>query len=183
MSSNARVKLSRSYLERVWLPRLGAEPPVLDVGKADYTAHYAKLAGTSRYVTVDIDPGSSPDIVADATSPEFVAQARKRHAEYGSILFNGVLGFGVNTEAGARLCLRHFRELLRPGGLLFIGWNEWKIGRGALAAELHELGFERVPIEGQEVFTPEETEGYEHLHHRYMLWRSPGTPGRAQTGS
>jgi hypothetical protein len=171
MEPRSRIKRSRVYLEEVWLPRLGARPPVLDIGKADYTAHYGELVQTAQYVTVDIDAARAPDIVADVTSPAFVAQAREHHAEYGTIVFNGVIGYGIDAPGQVEASLRHFHLLLRRGGQLLIGWNEWSIDREMLAGALRGQGFENLPIEGEEVFEPVETEGYERLKHRYTCWQ------------
>lgn len=171
MSPRSRVKRSRVYLEEVWLPRLGASPPLLDVGKAEYTAHYAALTRTAQYVTADIDPARAPDIVADVTAPAFVALAQARYPEYGTIVFNGVIGYGVDTLAQVEASLRHFHLLLRRGGQLLIGWNEWSIDREMLAGALRALGFENVLIDGEVVLEPAETAGYEHLKHHYTHWQ------------
>ena len=164
-------KRSRVYLEEVWLPYLGQFPPVLDVGKASITAHYPRLFGTDQYVSVDVEPRKAPDLVADVTTPEFVDQARARHPTYGSILFNGLIGYGIDSLAAVEVSLRHFHLLLRTGGHLLIGWNEWDIDRHALGEVLRRQGFENLPIQGMEVFAPEETPGFEHLQHHYTHWR------------
>lgn len=171
MLERSRVKLSRVYLEEVWLPRLGASPPLLDVGRADYTVHYATLARARDYVTVDVDPARGADLVADVTSPSFVERARALHPEYGTVLFNGVVGYGVNDLAGVVASVRHFHALLRRGGELLVGWNEWDIDRTMMVRALAGAGFENVPIDGHAVFEPPETPGYERLRHRYTHWR------------
>lgn len=165
------VKRSRAYLEQEWLPFLGRHAPVLDVGKAAETSHYRALVGTDRYVTIDVDAATGPDIVADITTPDVVALARQRHREYGSILFNGVVGYGVDAPAQLDAAARHFHELLGPGGHLLVGWNEWEIDRAMLFEILIRHEFENLPIARQPVVAPPETEGYEHLKHRYTHWR------------
>lgn len=167
------LKQSRAYLERTWLPRLGAHPPVLDIGKRAYTADYAGWTGTSDYLSVDRDPEQSPDIIADVTRPEFVELARARREAYGAILCNGVIGHGVDSPAQVRACTRHFAALLRPEGRLLVGWNEWTIDRGTLFAALTDAGLRNHPIEGRAVFEPEESPGYEYLRHYYTLWLRP----------
>jgi hypothetical protein len=171
MHTKPNVKLSRVYLEEEWLPFLGEHAPVLDVGKADYTAHYMALARTEQYVTVDIDAGKGPDIVADVTTPAFVERALARYPKYGSVLFNGVIGYGVDSVEQVEASVRHFHMLLRPRGHLLIGWNEWDIDRHDVRRILGRNGFENVGIHGLEVAEPIETEGYGHVKHRYTHWQ------------
>lgn len=39
------------------------------------------------------------------------------------VLLNGVFGFGVNDAPGMSQTLRALHRVLKPGGLLLIGWN------------------------------------------------------------
>lgn len=169
-------KRSRVYLEEEWLPFLGQHPPVLDIGKAVYTAHYpslASLAGTGAYVSVDRDAQKDPDLVADAAAPGFVELARARHAAYGAVIFNGLIGYGIDSLEEIERSLRAFHELLRSGGQLLVGWNEREVFRADLVPRLRGLGFAQQRIRGLEVFEPVETEGFEHLQHHYMHWIKP----------
>jgi hypothetical protein len=153
-------KKSRVYLEEEWLPFLGQHPPVLDIGKAVYTAHYPRLAGGAAYVSVDRDAQKQPDLVADATAPGFVELARARHAAYGAVIFNGLIGYGIDSLEAIEASFRAFHALLRGGGHLLVGWNEREVRRGDLTPRLGALGFTLVPIRGVEVFEPEETAGF-----------------------
>lgn len=165
------TKRSRVYLEQHWLPRMGEHAPVLDIGKRDYTAHYPRLAGTERYVSVDIDESQRPDIVADVTSPTLVRLAAACYPAYGGILFNGMIGYGVDTPAALAASLHNLASLLREGGLLLVGWNERDVSRQQLFEVLHRTGLALRSVEGHEVFEPEETPGYEYLRHHYTCWQ------------
>lgn len=166
-------KKSRRYLEEEWLPFLGQHPPVLDIGKAVYTAHYPALAGAAAYVSVDRDAQKAPDLVADVAAPGFVELARTRHPAYGAVIFNGLIGYGIDSLEEIEAGLRAFHALLRAGGHLLVGWNEREVTRADLVPRLRGLGFEQQRIRGQEVFEPVETEGFEHLQHHYMHWIRP----------
>ncbi len=165
------IKRSRVYLEEHWLPRLGEHAPVLDIGKRDYTEHYPRLAGTDRYVTVDLDEAQRPDLVADVAAPDFVRLASARHPTYGAILFNGMIGYGIDTPATLAASLGNLATLLREGGLLLVGWNEREVERPQLFAALQQLALRNRPIDGHAVFEPEETPGYEYLRHHYTCWQ------------
>lgn len=166
-------KKSRVYLEETWLPFLGGHPPVLDIGKAGYTAHYPALANAAAYVTVDRDAQKGPDLVADVTAPGFVELARARHPAYGSAIFNGLIGYGIDSLAQIEASLQSLHALLRAGGHLLVGWNERDVLRLELIPLLQRLGFQLQLIQGLEVFEPAETEGFEHLQHHYMHWIKP----------
>lgn len=169
----AAPKKSRRYLEEEWLPLLGQHAPVLDIGKASYTEHYPQLIGAAAYVSVDREESKRPELVADATAPGFVALARARYPEYGAVIFNGLIGYGIDSLEAIERALGAFWQLLRGGGHLLVGWNEREILRGDLVPRLGALGFQQQLIRGVAVFEPEETEGFEHLQHHYMHWKKP----------
>lgn len=171
-SSQIHMYPSRVYLEERVLPFLGQHPPVLDIGHFKDLDHYKYLVGTKQYVTVDIRRSKTgPTIRCNCTYPELVLLARKHYVEYGSILLNGVIGFGVNTKYDLDATFQNFYELLRPGGHLLIGWNESKIAVCDLFEHLERAGFENQLIEGSTVYEPPGER--ESMRHRYTHWFKP----------
>lgn len=149
---------SRRYLEDDILPWINQYPPVMDVGVRDYVETYRHRI--QQYVSVDRDATRKADILADVTTDEFVEQALSRYNYYGSILFNGVIGFGISSKAHIWASVGNFAKLLASGGHLVIGWNEGAIGREPLSLILlkHDFEQEREPIELEKT-------------HTYMFWR------------
>ena len=160
MSTNkipwSAVPLSRLYLENVLLPSLADHQPMLFVGVANFTDHYRRcVAEDADFTTIDIKPeasGSKPDIVVDITSTDFVSEMRRRGLSFQSVVFNGILGYGVNDPHSARAAFENINAVLRPGGKLLVGWNEWACNRNDLIEMLREVGYCIETIEGKEVF-------------------------------
>ena len=104
---------------------------ILWVGCQAYTADYPAMleAGGGEVWTLEFDPAAAlwgregrhrtGDLkVADTLIPDLTFDA---------ILCNGVLGFGVNSPPDQKAALAAMAKLLRPGGLLLLGWNTDKI--------------------------------------------------------
>lgn len=147
---------SRQYLENVLLPGLADQQPVLFVGVADFTEHYHELVGSNaEFTTIDIQAvarGAKPDIVTDVTSDSFVDEMHSRGLSFQSVVFNGILGYGVDDPESARRSFANLHAVLRPGGTLLIGWNEWACDRDDLIAMLQAAGFSINTIEGQQAY-------------------------------
>lgn len=127
----------------------------------DYTRHYRDLVGTEGYVTVDIRADRNPDLVVDVTSEEFPGLFL---TPFGGVIFNGIIGFGVDTEAQIKAAFSNLNKVLHPGGILLVGWNERFLGRICLEEMLTELGFSPLaPI----VELAENPEG-----HYFWWWQS-----------
>jgi hypothetical protein len=129
-----RLRPARGYLEAV-LPLL--RKPVLDIGRKAYTAHFGDLVGC-EYVSVDRVGRRKPDIMADVLEKDFVPLAKSHFPAYGSVLFNGMIGFGIDTEEQMRKAFEQFHTLLGLGGMLLVGWNETFIHRAKLERILSE---------------------------------------------
>ena len=120
----------RIYLEQTLLPTLGAQAfkKVLFIGCECYTRHYGNhfTAAGSDYWTTDIRPEAAPfgapgkHITCDVKeidqhfAPDFQADL---------VIFNGVFGYGINTEADMNCSLLAIRRIMRPQGILLLGWN------------------------------------------------------------
>lgn len=148
------LRSSRQYLKQVILPLLAFHQPVLDVGIRSYNKHHKTYF--DDYVSVDIqDRGVS--FVADVTDPKFRGQALSKFPSYGSVLFNGMIGYGINTKDDLEKSLTNFREILRPHGLLVIGWNENLMSRSTLM-NLAERHFKIVLMDGNLVHDTHDVE-------------------------
>ncbi|WP_265592606.1 methyltransferase domain-containing protein [Verrucomicrobium sp. BvORR034] len=116
----------RKVLETIILPKVAAEHHrVLFVGCEIYTAHYRTFFRRNDYHTLDYDPakqryGARQHKVGSATELD-----RYYPAEwFDAVIFNGVLGYGIDELAGAEAAIAACRTVLKPGGLLVVGWND-----------------------------------------------------------
>ncbi len=104
---------------------------ILWVGCQAYTADYpARLeAGGGEVWTMEFDPAA---VIWGApgrhrTGDLKAADALFADLTFDAILCNGVLGFGVNATDDQQTALAAMAQILRPGGLLLLGWNTDKI--------------------------------------------------------
>ncbi|MCM5680362.1 class I SAM-dependent methyltransferase [Schlegelella sp. S2-27] len=119
----------RLMLEQCILPYYAARPDmrsVLFVGVGWYTVRYESLLAGRRYTTLDIDPHVARHGSRQRHVTGSVVDAAKlfQPGEFDLIVFNGVFGWGLNARADTNATLRGFRQLLRPGGELVVGWND-----------------------------------------------------------
>lgn len=129
----------RRYMEGVLLPAVAAMRPrrLLDVGLQPYTAHYGRFFGpeTERW-TLDVDPASArlgaPDrhIVGDVLD----AEARFEPGTLDVLLFNGILGFGLDRLDEQVRMLHVARRLLRTDGWFLVGWDRTPEGALLIAS-------------------------------------------------
>ncbi len=122
----------RQYMTESILPALATHQlrRILSVGCRAYSVRYGrKLARAGiDYWTTDIDPDAAiwgetgRHIVCDVTRiDEFCA------AEFfDAVLLNGVIGDGVDEEGAMNRALEAIGHILKPDGLLLIGWNSNK---------------------------------------------------------
>jgi hypothetical protein len=116
---------TRLYMEHEILPWVRQNcSSVLFVGTAPYTCHYEKGFRAGQYTTIDAHPstaawGASDHIIAPIQE---IARHRPR-GHFDCVIMNGVFGFGVDSVSDMRAALLAVHEVLRPGGLLVLGWN------------------------------------------------------------
>jgi SAM-dependent methyltransferase len=122
----------RWYMTRQILPTLALAKPhrVLFVGCREYTARYGKRLTRAgiEYWTTDIDPAAAiwgekdRHIVCDITAiGDFYLLG-----SFDAVLLNGVLGHGVDEESAMNRAVKAIARILRPNGILLIGWNTHK---------------------------------------------------------
>jgi hypothetical protein len=106
-------------------------PRVLTVGVQSYTVEIMDLltAGGVKVSSLDIDPEAQRygapgrHIIGDATRIDEIDGTQG----FPCILFNGVLGFGIDRPEDIRRTFVALSNILPPDGLLVLGWNTDRI--------------------------------------------------------
>jgi SAM-dependent methyltransferase len=130
---NFNVSFSdRRYMTQHILPALVSAKVqrVLFVGCKAYTARYGKrlTRGGVEYWTTDINPAAAiwgeknHHIVCDIAKIDDVCPAES----FGAVLLNGVIGDGVDDESEMNRTVTAIARILRPNGILLIGWDSLK---------------------------------------------------------
>lgn len=122
----------RLYMTKSILPALVAQrmQRILFVGCRAYTARYGgKFARAGiEYWTAEIDPEAAiwgePNrhIVGDVTKIDELCAP----AFFDAVLLNGVIGDGVDDEYAMNRAVTAIEKILKPSGILLIGWNSDK---------------------------------------------------------
>lgn len=122
----------RRALADIYLPALAARGGrILWVGTRRYTsADYPVLERQGAEVwTTDIDPRaarwgrSGRHQTGDICEADLIFDDLR----FDTIICNGVLGFGVDQPYDQERALAAMAAILKPGGLLLLGWNTDKI--------------------------------------------------------
>jgi SAM-dependent methyltransferase len=122
----------RRYMSENILPALETARMrrVLFVGCKPYTARYGRRltdAGID-YWTTDVDPAAAMwgernhHIVGDITRIDDVCTPDS----FDAVLLNGVIGDGLDEEDQMNRAVTAIARILRPNGILLIGWNSLK---------------------------------------------------------
>jgi hypothetical protein len=120
---------SRLYLQEVLIPALAGagRRRMLFVGVQSYNLPvYRSCAEHNIAVwSVDYDPASA---IYGAPQGHFVGDVEQiailaPSLKFDVIIFNGILGFGVNTPTDATAALDAMEQVAEPDALLIVGWN------------------------------------------------------------
>lgn len=155
-----QLRPSRQYLKNQILPSLKSFQPILDIGLRSYSKHYQTFF--ENYVSVDINPIRNATITADVTSAYFPDIVKSHYIEYGCVLFNGMIGYGINTQHELETSLINFHKVLRNNGLLVVGWNENLMSARKLMSVLSKYF---VPRDDQLIHDPLDEEC-----HKFTIW-------------
>ena len=122
----------RRYLTEIIFPALAVSNfrRVLFVGCKPYTARYGRqlIRAGVDYWTTDIEPAAAiwgekdHHIVCDIAKIDHVCPSES----FDAVLLNGVLGDGVDEESEMNRAVKAVARVLRPNGILLIGWNSEK---------------------------------------------------------
>jgi SAM-dependent methyltransferase len=158
---NGRAKRSEAFhqlpdrrlLREAYLPAFAAGGGrILWVGCRRYTAgYYALLESHGAEVwTTDIEPRLKRWGRAKRHRIGDICLADQLFADltFDAVICNGILGYGVDTEAQQKQALMAMSRVLKPGGRLLIGWNTDKI-EDPVAAGFTQSLFMQVPFAGQ----------------------------------
>lgn len=157
----------RKVLETIILPKVAAaRHRVLFVGCEIYTAHYRTFFRQNDYHTLDYDPGkrrygARQHTVGSATELD------RYYPEgwFDAVIFNGVLGYGVDDLAGAEAAIAACRAVLKPEGLLVVGWNDRPDVRALMeASEELKRGLKPVVFEPLGVAQTEPIDVVKHVY-------------------
>jgi SAM-dependent methyltransferase len=120
---------ARIFLETVVIPALAkaGRRRMLFVGTRSYNRpayERCKAEGIAVW-SIDMDAAASvygaPDghFVGNICDIESIAGNQR----FDVIIFNGVLGWGLNNASEALMAVKAMKNVVAPGGLLFVGWN------------------------------------------------------------
>ncbi len=120
----------RKYMVEEILPCLASAnfSKVLFVGCEFYTSHYRKWFASTQteYWTTDNNPEAA---VWGETGRHIVCDVQELNLHFpvqsfDVVLLNGVFGFGVNDQPAMNRTIAAIHRVLKPKGILMIGWNE-----------------------------------------------------------
>jgi SAM-dependent methyltransferase len=97
---------------------------ILFIGVDQYTKHYASFFPDATFHTIDNDPsrarfGSDHHLIASIA--DVTKQFPPRCMDV--VIMNGVYGWGLDEQDEAEEGFQRCYDVLRPGGLLVLGWN------------------------------------------------------------
>jgi len=121
----------RNVLELIIIPYvLGNFNPkkILDVGRDDYQEFYNEFFSGRELWTIDINPENKKFGSPDRHISDDVANVKKyfKNDEFDLVLINGVLGWGLNRNEKIEKTFKGIYDIMRPKGLLVLGWNDFK---------------------------------------------------------
>lgn len=163
----------RKLLVETLLPALSPKGDrALWIGCRAYTADYPAIieACGAECWTNDIDPAaarhgrSGRHVTGDARMIDSLFPATR----FGTVFLNGVFGFGIDDPDSQNQCIGAIARLLKPGGLLLVGWNHDAVEDPEKLPAL-SAHFVRAPTPGCEARVL-----YDDVTHVYDVFRRTG---------
>jgi len=118
----------RDVLERIIIPYVliyRNPKTIFDIGREDYQAFYNSFFIGKELWTIDIDP-ERVEFGANKHITDNVVNIKKHFPDnkFDFILMNGVFGWGLNDPADIEKTISSIYDVLKPGGLFILGWND-----------------------------------------------------------
>lgn len=122
----------RNVLEEIIFPYILAayEPQkIFDIGREDYQSFYNEFFAGRELWSLDFDPKrkkygakGKKHITDDAAN----VKAHFENGYFDFILMNGVFGWGLNDPKKIEQAISGIHDILKPGGVFIMGWNDTK---------------------------------------------------------
>ncbi|SEQ01529.1 Methyltransferase domain-containing protein [Faunimonas pinastri] len=149
------LQSDRLYLRRAIVPAIigsGARQ-ILFIGVRGYTRAVVDAMGRHglEVWTSDIDPEAAPHgaPARHRTGDVCEIDALFPEVRFDLVILNGVLGWGVDSPEDIERALEGVMRILRPGGVLLLGWNRGRIPDPptipALMTRFEPCSFESLP--------------------------------------
>jgi len=141
--------LDRKVLEQDIFGWLAAKPDVkrvLFAGIESYTWHYYRFFPKQDFQTIDFVPKQAFWGRKGFHTVGSVTELDKHYpnARFDAVVYNGIIGWGLNAKADVDMALRQAHAVLAKGGILVIGWDN----------EPRFIDFPLEELEGYKLFRP-----------------------------
>lgn len=119
----------RAFLESQVFAYLNRTPDLREIlfaGVEIYTLHYDECLPGKSLRTIDIDPANACYGLAHRHTVGSVTALSHhyRPEQFDCVILNGLIGYGLDAPEDADRALDESFAVLRPGGLLIVGWND-----------------------------------------------------------
>lgn len=168
---------SRRYMQTAVLPALAAAGCVrmLFVGAQSYNLPFYRdcVARGISVWTIDFDPQSA---TWGGPNGHFVGDICRVHELVGGltfdvVIYNGILGFGINTAPDALRALESMSKVAEPSALILVGWNPGLTNDAEIEVMRPRLSPAMVADLQQDVEFA--ARGIQKNPHRYEMFRFP----------
>lgn len=98
---------------------------ILFAGVEKYTCHYPRFFPGKAFNTIDWDKGKAHYGTPGRHRVGSVCELEKFYppASFDAVLFNGLVGYGLNAADDVDRAFAAAHTVLAPGGLFILGWN------------------------------------------------------------
>ncbi len=172
---------SRQYMQNAMIPAIAVEGRrrMLFVGVQSYNLPFYSLCAESNIGvwSVDYDAASAAygapqgHFIGDVKQIAVLAPTLK----FDVIVFNGILGFGVNTAADAVAALESMKHVVEPNAILIVGRNPGRTDGQEIEALRARLTPSSLGALASEIEFPPQGR-FQRGPHRYEIFKFP--PGK-----
>jgi SAM-dependent methyltransferase len=122
------VNADRDFLEQKIFPMLAEDrqiKKILFAGVGSYTWHYFKFFPQQDFYTIDFDAKKAPFGQPGMHVVGSVVALSDHYASdfFDAVIISGLIGYGVNSKQDIDQTYHEAFKVLRPGGMLIMGWN------------------------------------------------------------